>query len=208
MKNNIKVVVIESPYDTYQDSKEVRDLMGRVWKMKLDGYKLHYPYGIMPVSEIDFFANHVILCEEIQGELFPFAGSRSISTTQCKKSRIEFPVIEHLFQSISKEAEPLLQATKNWINNKEKKNEIIGYNSSWTMCPRVLESDHLKTLARDLSMAMYYYYYTSYNIPNIITAAASRFKVDRIQKEMGFEYVKDEFNNKLISIMFFMTIIS
>lgn len=192
MKRNIKVVVIESPYDSYQDSKEVRELMARVWKLKLDGYKSHYPYGIMPISDVDYFANHVVICEEVQGELMPFAASKSITTQKCREVGIDFPIFEHMFKGCEKTYAAHFEATQKWVARKEAKGENVGYNASWSMCPRVQLDPEIKLFAREVSMAMYYYYYSSNNIPNIITSASKQFKVDRIQKEMGFDYLANE----------------
>lgn len=192
MKKNIRVVVIESPYDTYQSSKEVRDIMARTWKLKLDGYKSHYPYGIMPISDVDYFANHVVICEEIQGELMPFAASKSITTDKCRELGIDFPIFEHMFKGCEKTYPKHFEATQKWVARKVSKGENVGYNASWSMCPRVMQDSELKLLAREVSMAMYYFYYNSNGIKNIITSASKQFKVDRIQTEMGFDFLKNE----------------
>lgn len=192
MKKNIRIVVIESPYDTYQHSKEVRDIMARTWKLKLDGYKSHYPYGIMPISDIDYFANHVIICEDIQGELMPFAASKSITTNKCRELGIDFPIFEHMFKGCETTYPKHFEATQKWVSKLVSKGENVGYNASWSMCPRVMLDSELKLLAREVSMAMYYFYYSSNGIKNIITSASKQFKVDRIQTEMGFNFLKYE----------------
>lgn len=190
MNRNIRVAIIDSPYDSFQNSKEVRDIMGRLWKLKLDGYKSHYPYGIMPISDVDYFANHIVICEEIQGELLPFASFKSITAARCKQVGIEFPIYDHMFRGCEVEAATHLKATKSWVADRVSEGRNVGYNASWTMCPRVLLDPELKLFMRELSTAMFYYYYTTNKIDNVIASASKTFKVNRLKEYMGFKYLE------------------
>ncbi len=192
MNRNIRVAIIDSPYDTYQDSKEVRDVMARLWKLKLDGYKSHYPYGIMPISDVDYFANHIVICEEIQGELLPFASFKSITASRCRQVGIEFPIFEHMFRGCEELAATHFQATEDWLKSMVESGRNVGYNASWTMCPRVQLDPELKLFMRDLSTAMFYFYYTSNNVDNVIASASQTFKVNRLKEYMGFKYLQSE----------------
>lgn len=192
MPRRYKTVVLEKPYDTYQDSKFVREMLARVWKLKFDGYRAYYPYGVMPVGEMDFFANHVLICEDYHGELIPLAASKSISTNVCQSLNIDFPIFEHVFKGCEEASKEHIKATRQWIDERTKRGENVGYNASWTISPAIKDEPETKRLMLELSMAMYYFYYTTQGIDHIITSASKTFKVDRIQKEMGFEYLKLE----------------
>lgn len=189
MSRTYKTVLLEKPYDTYQNSKFVRELLARVWKLKFDGYRAYYPYGVMPVGDMDFFANHVIICEDYHGELIPLAASKSISTNVCSSLKIDFPIFEHVFKGCEEASKDHIQATRQWINERTSRGENVGYNASWTISPSVKDEPEVRKLMLDLSMAMYYFYYTTQGIDHIITSASKTFKVDRIQKEMGFDYL-------------------
>lgn len=189
MNRNIRVAIVDSPYDSFQDSKEIRELMGRLWKLKLDGYKSHYPYGIMPISDVDYFANHIVICEEIQGELLPFASFKSITVARCRQVGIEFPIFDHMFRGCEREAATHYEATKEWVRSTIDSGRSVGYNASWTMCPRVSLDPELKLFMRELSTAMFYFYYTSQKVDNIIASASKTFKVNRLKEYMGFKYL-------------------
>lgn len=189
-RREIQIITIENPYDLFEYSEEVRQLLCEGWVMKLNGYKDHYPYGILPVGEADWFSNQTMICEVIDGKLKPFVGYKQVTSDHCKSMNKEFPIIPHLFAGQERESESYIEAIHSFVREKEKKDQLVGYNSGWTMARHAKEDKQLQEIARNLSMTMYYHYYTSYGIENVITAASAKFKVWRIQETMGFDYLK------------------
>lgn len=186
--SNYKVVFIESPYDYYEHSLEVRELMQSIFKLKLEGYKAYHEFGIMPVASDDFFCNHLVICQETSFGLIPKAAFKSMTNRMCDKYRVTFPIIEHNLKGVEAQYQEHIDEIKNWLSDKRDKQQTVGYNFGWTICPNVKDKAERKFLV-NFSMAVYYFYYNFYNVNHIITAAFKDFKVNKIQEEMGFKYL-------------------
>jgi len=197
-ENKFKIFVLETPYEYYENCAHTRDIVSDIFKIKLKGYKPSYPFGMMPIGALDFFSNHVLLTrEEVDGSFTPLMTFKSTKLSDCKKFSIPFPIIGHKFGDKKSMFKEHILAIESWLNSRDLLKEEVGYNSGWTMNNEVNNEKGLRRLIRDLSTYLYYFYYTSYNIPNIITSASSKFKVYRLQEEMGFSYLKDRSGNRL-----------
>ncbi len=190
MLRGYKFVVIESPYDHYEDCPSVRSFMGRLFQLKLAGYKSHYSYGIMPVSNVDFFANHIAFCRVTLDGLIPLGAFKSISVSRCTSVGIEFPLYEHVLGD--KTSARQKQAAKAWVNGKTQEQQEVAYNASWTMCPSLMHDDEQRKIVRDASVAMLHLYYKSYPIDWVIAAASKKYKVHQLKENLGFNYLVDE----------------
>ncbi len=187
-----QVIVMESPYENYEKSLEVRDLLKDVFKLKLDGYKAYHEFGIMPVGSDDFFSNHIIICQEKEdGELRPVAAFKSITNGVSNRFNISFPIIEHNLKGVEEDYQDHVTEVVSWLNDKQIKNEIVGYNFGWTISPFIKERSERDFLI-NFSTAMYFYYYNNYNINHVITAAFKDFGVHKIQERMGFSYFEKD----------------
>ena len=90
-KYKLRVVVLMNPYDSLVDP-EVQKLFSKIINFKIEGYLQEYPYGALPVDTYDFIANHVVLCQEKKGDLFPIMGLKFIEYNTCTMHKLQFPV--------------------------------------------------------------------------------------------------------------------
>mgnify|MGYP003639230762 FL=1 len=185
----LKIVVMEKPYNLIQSSASVREILPRIFKLKLDGYRPHYQYGVMPIDDTDFWGNHVLVCRETSDGLIPIMGFKSLTVQDAVKFKKEFALYTHSLNTPG--CEEHKKNTKSWIDKLSKTGDV-GYNHSWTMCPSVHLDKEVKKICYDLSRVLMYCYYRDYNIPHMVLACSKRFKVDQQMLDIGFEYLKNE----------------
>ncbi|MGE3608373.1 MAG: hypothetical protein AB7I27_02205 [Bacteriovoracaceae bacterium] len=191
----LQTFVIKCPYDTYRESEFTRTLMTDIFKLKFDGYRNHYPYGIMPISDYDFMANHICLTLENNGKYIPLFSYKSVTNEICKKFRVPFPVIGHKFGEYKENFTPWVNAILDWQRKLDQQNITYAYNASYTMNTQ-MDKD-LRDLTRELTYAYLYYHYATENIKHVINSTASNHKINQHEEEMGWVYLKDKDGNKL-----------
>lgn len=185
----LKVVVIERPYDTFTTSEFTKDFMANVFRLKFEGYCAKYPYGIMPVSDYDFMATHVCLAL-VQGDTYvPISAFKSITSEVCADFRVPFPVINHKFGMYKEKFQAYVKALEAWQRDLDEKNELYAYNASWTM-KSDLEKE-LRDLTREISLALFYFHYTTNRITHVINSTSANFNVNKHQEMMGLQYLRD-----------------
>lgn len=185
-----KIVVLENTYDLIQESKEARDFLSKIFKVKLDGYRPYYDYGILPLGETDFWGNHVALCVVEDGELNPVMAYKSVTTNDAKRMGKKFPLYEHVL--MGEHCKEHYLQSKNWVDSLVKRGENVGYNHSWTICPHYKKDVEIRRTAMELTKALMYRYYYDYNIPNMILACSKTFKVFKVMDFVGFDYLSNK----------------
>lgn len=181
-----QIVVIQNPYDEFESNNFVRTILSNTWGMKLKGYKRYFPYGVLPNDHLDFIANHIIVCKKKYSELIPVMGIKNITPSCCKEFRIDFPIYQHLFKGREKEFDQHISAVKDWVDSK--KEEEVAYSMGFTVDPDLEKNEKKELLS--FNWNLFYFYYTTYNIPNVIHGISKTFKLDEVQHEMGFKMLK------------------
>ena len=114
-------------------------------------------------------------------------GYKSVTNKTCEQFKVEFPLYKSMLMGDS--ATEHRELSKKWVNEKEKNDEIVAYQGSYTMSPNATKEARL--LAREACEVMMYYYYTTYNIPNMIFGCNAKFKVDAMVRPLGFKYLEN-----------------
>jgi hypothetical protein len=78
------------------------------------------------------------------------------------------------------------------VESAKERNLNIGYNSSWTINPIWRHQPELKSIAKELSIALFTSYYLSRKIDEILIGGVMKYKVDKIQAFLGFKYLENE----------------
>lgn len=184
-----KIVVIENAYDFYEVDEHVRKMLADLFALKIKSYKKYYPYGILPVSAVDFFCTHLILMKKCDNsdEYEIVSGFKSITNRRCEVFRSCFPVVDHMFGQSPQYKDHTIAINK-WIDENSKK--VIAYNASWTMKDDIAERfvrDEITTICA----SMMYYHYTGGNIDFIIASASAPYKVYLTKEKMGWKYFEN-----------------
>ncbi|MGK5085055.1 hypothetical protein WDW37_17335 [Bdellovibrionota bacterium FG-1] len=185
INRNLRVVVLDCPYDTIQN-EQTQGLFAKLAALKIAGYQAEYPYGALPLDTTDFIAVHLLLCEERSGNLLPLMGFKSVTAKRCAIHNIPFPAHGVLRGNDLPEYEKALDEI---ISTSRSKGQEIAYNSSLTVHPDARHDKQLRQLCTDMTVALFVKYYQEYKIPNVIAAATLRFKVQVVKEFAGFEYL-------------------
>jgi len=196
-KNRFQLVIIETPYDTYRELPFTRLLMTDLMKLKFDNYRAFYPYGIMPVGEYDFVGNHIILCEVDKNYNYtPLTAFKSVSLKQCQNFNLDFPFFDQVLKGDTEKLSEHIEAYEKWLRDASHKPGETCYNASWVVSLEI-KDPKIKEFLKQVSLAMGYYYFSSYHLKNIICGASSRYRVNKIKEKLGFKYLKDGSGNIL-----------
>jgi len=183
-EEKLRLLVLECPYDILHDGF-AREIFSKMILLKLEGYQMEYPYGIIPVDTTDFVGDHMILCQEWNGKLIPLMAQRTISLQRCQLHHLEFPLFHYTLTEQS-------QSHRRWIESRLaqaiKQSANITYDSSVTIHPHVRETPDLKNIAKELILAQHVFYHTQRNTTQTLALGVTQFKMDREFQKIGFEY--------------------
>ncbi|MGZ5279528.1 MAG: hypothetical protein ACXWC9_06280, partial [Pseudobdellovibrionaceae bacterium] len=92
---NLRFVVLKSPFQiwTQLENDTFKDLFHDMVRLKLQGYGLEYPRGVLPVDTSDFIATHLLVCKEEGSRLRPIMGFKTTSFADCEHHQIAFPAL-------------------------------------------------------------------------------------------------------------------
>ncbi len=193
--HGLKIVVLKRPYDTYRDSKEMRDLLSLVFKLKLDGYSKYYPYGILPISDVDFIADHILMCRYNGDMLVPVSGFKSIKYSECLKFKIPFPIAQHKFGQETGKFSNYISGINNWMESLSSLNIDFAYNLSWTIQPEIEKA--VRNTIRELTFALMYFHYNNEGIKNVINSTAALRGINAQEERMEMQYLRGGDGTKL-----------
>lgn len=190
--SKVKIVIVEKPYEIYQESLFAREFMSKLWKLKLDGYSKKHKYGVLPIGRDDWFSNHIVVCLEEADDLNPIMAFKSTTSDICVRFNDDFPIIPSFFKNKEGHYPDHILAIKSWIAERRVSGDHFAYNSSYTICPEIKFDSELLQVVRELTYATFYSYYTGYNISHVIATASAKFKMHLVKEKAGFDYIKLE----------------
>ena len=188
MKNEkLKIVVVESPYDTWTDPR-VGELLKNFIGVKLRGYGQEYPYGVLPVDGADLISTHLSLCREEEDQsLTPII---VIRWTSLKKSRLHytnFPGMSLLQQAAEPEHIKALEEVIEYVDTHDKDLIYIG---SLSIEPKERTSKERSAFLREILTAIFVHQHKVMGFPQMLAGGTCRFKIERWLESCGWEKLK------------------
>ncbi len=178
-----KLVVVDYPISLMHDPV-VASLMGKVFHIKYETYgQVHAP-GVIPVDKADFYATHLILCQESATGLTPIFAYRSVSWERCLEHRQEFPALSVVQQDGN---EVLTQEMKLIMDQYQDCPRAISWDSAWAQDPnvRVGKTAEQKEQLREITMAIGCLHHQAMDIPHMVTLGTLKVKTDVFFHLMG-----------------------
>ncbi len=186
---NVKIVVLESPYDSWHDSSVgnlLRDLMG----VKLRGYGRQYPYGVLPVDGADLISTHLAVCRvEDDGYLRPVMAIRWTSLKKCRLHFMSFPGMSLLQQAAVPEH---VSALERIIADLDKRDTDLFYSGALSIDPLCKTDKEQSLFLRELLTLMYVQYQKQSGFSELMAGGTVRFKIDSWLADIGHEPLHDE----------------
>lgn len=155
--------------------------------MKYEGYASTYDDKVLPMDQTDFFATHLILCEEVFDELIPVIAYKSISYERCLKHRVEFPPLTLMKTDgqleAAKAVENLLSSVKDPHN--------ISYEASCAqnLSYRNSKEEGLKEKIREFLTMMLVQHHREFGIPHMLICGIPRVGTDILLQKMGLSRI-------------------
>lgn len=179
---NLKIVVLESPYDSWNDpitGNLLKDLIG----VKLRGYSSEYPYGVLPVDGADLISTHICVCRiKDDGSFVPLMGFRWTSLKKCRLHYMNFPGLSLLQQA---NAPDHIAALEKIISEIDKRNSDLCYTGSLTIEPLERNTKERSIFFREMLTLMFVSYQKDTNFPEMMAGGTIRFKIEKWLSSTG-----------------------
>lgn len=184
--HRFKVVIIDYPV-LCLDDPFVSSLLGRTLKMKYEGYASTYDDSVLPMDQTDFFATHLILCEEVYDKLIPVIAYKSISYERCLKHKVEFPALALMKTDGQLEAAKAVENLLLSVGDPHK----ISYEASCAqnLSYRNSKEEGLKETIRELLTMMLVQHHHEFSIPHMLICGIPRVGTDLLLQKMGLSKI-------------------
>lgn len=184
MEKNLRIVVLESPYDSWNEvlvGNLLKDLIG----LKLRGYGCAYPYGVLPVDGADLISTHLAVCRvENDGYLKPLMAMRWTSLKKCRLHNYNFPGLSLLQQAKAPEH---IHALEKIITQLDIKNADLFYAGSLSIDPLEKTGKEQSIFFRELLTLIYVEYQKQNESSQLLAGGTIRFKMDIWLAAIGHE---------------------
>jgi len=183
MTNDYQIVVVDSFYDLMGDS-EVRHLFGKLAELRVGGYLMGYPYGVLPFSGLDLPAIQLLVCRRTPDGLEPVSGFKAVTLARCREFQADFPALD-VVSGVGNERH--LQAIVELIADADRKNASLCYIGSWTIHPDLRGNAEAAKFFRDTTTLFIVKLLKEYGFDRLVTFAALKFKVEKYHQWVGMK---------------------
>jgi hypothetical protein len=188
-----RVIIIRNPYDCLDDDF-TQNIFIKTINMKLHGFRRHFNYGVLPISNFDFFADHVIICDYQNDTPTPIMAFRSLPLKRCSQFASKNPLIMELekFDGTEQHIESINQL----IAHYNQQGVDVSYDGSVTRFPDITMPAADKKLLHELFKYLVYQNQVQQR-QVVLTGAILKAKMDVILKDIHFQALKDNLGNEL-----------
>jgi hypothetical protein len=183
MTNEYQIVVVDSFYDLMGDP-EVRHLFGKLAELRIGGYLMGYPYGVLPFSGLDLPAIQLLVCRKTPEGLEPVSGFKAVTLARCREFQADFPALDVVSGAGN---EKHMQAILDLIADSDRKGESLCYIGSWTIHPELRKDGEAAKFFRDTTTLFIVKLLKEYGFDQLVTFAALKFKVEKYHQWVGMK---------------------
>lgn len=187
VRGPIEIVVLESPYATFQEP-ETQEYLMHVLALKIRSYQDVYAPGVLPVDTYDFISTHYIVGERVQGKFKPLMVYRTTLLEDCPKHRIAFPGV---FVLRGSGAEHHVRYLEQKLSLWEKKGERVSYASGWTIAPELRADRPFREFLKEIMAMMMVQHKIEDRIDHMVGCGAPGVHTDEYFQSIGFELMTE-----------------
>jgi hypothetical protein len=183
MNPNLRIVVIESPYDTLSDPL-ARDLFSKMLQLKIAGYRMVYPYGVLPADTSDFIATHQLICREVKDSYEVLMGVKYITLKKSQTHNLPFPGLTLLRAA---RAELHEKALEQLLVSYRETPEKVSYGGSWAIGAEARSNPVLQKVLKDLFAVTLVRHEMEIGTSERFCAGATKVKTHEYFQNLGYE---------------------
>lgn len=186
--NNLKIVVLECPYDTW-NVPPTQEIFGKMVSMKIGGYQQRHPYGVLPVDTTDFISTHILICEGPGNDLKVLTGYKMISLERCRIHNVQFPMAA-IFDAAKA---PIHKAAALAIIEDCEANKIpLLYTGSWTFHSSIIGNREFVRELHPVFEAMYYFAFKDCGFKQIMCGCVPSMRTNTLFEKWGHYRVQKD----------------
>lgn len=179
--------VLECPYYGMSDSEYWSKLQD-IFLFKRDTYRTFYNKPIFSFGgEIDFCADHIVICEVVGDKLIPVAGSKVVTLERCREFSQKFPVVTNLRESGANELANLIEVD---MMNSSLPAGRVAYHGSWTMDLKYQDQREKREQIKELHTAACINYFMEKGLKSVFGFGVPKVKTDSYFYSWGYERIK------------------
>ena len=182
MLENLKIVMLESPYTTLIDNPLAKDLFAQMAELKIKGYKEMYQHGVLPLDATDFVGTHLLVCQEGKEGLRVVMGYKSTNLSVCDQFSLPFSIYEIVKNHGSI---PCREEFEYFLSRCRQNKQEVSYDTSWTIDPKVRGDKELQGVLKDLTCALLVHHHLDYGIKYWLTFGICKYKTDLYFEKIG-----------------------
>lgn len=180
--SSCRIVQLENPYEQWSDPL-VRELFEKTTTLKFEGYKRKYPNGVIPTDASTWFGDHFLVCQESSG-LQPIMGFQRTSLERYRKHYRPFSPLAMCEES--GDARHIAEMKK-LVSHFDTRPDKLSYTGSFTIDPELRTDRKLVEELLQFMVVLHYLFHQEEGEGHeIITGAATRFKIDASLMPYGF----------------------
>ena len=181
--SSFRFVLLRYPYANWEN-KEMRDMFGKMIRLKLRGYISKHFNGVLPFDTSDFLADHLLVCKETDEGLEPFMGYRSMPLSRADFHQIPFGAMTLCQMSHGPEHEHAVLQIMNEVraNGKE-----LYYDSAYTIDPKIKNDPVVSPHLKNLILAKHVLHHENLGSREVIAGGNMRFKMERLYHFWGYD---------------------
>lgn len=184
----LKMVLIDYPIYALNDPI-CTNLLCKSWYMKAEGYRYTYNDSVIPMDKSDFFASHIILCEDKNDELIPIVSCKSLTLDRCLKYNFEFPILSLMKSDGHQSCVDKINQIISTISDPH----LISYDSAWAqnLNYRFNKDPEFKTMLSEIMMLIIVAHHKEFNIPHMITNGVVKVKTNQFFLKAGLKELNE-----------------
>jgi hypothetical protein len=186
--DQLQIVVMDCAYNSFSNPL-TQKLFGKYISLKLDGFLKEYGHGVLPLGSYDFIGTVVMVCEKKGEEMEPITCFKSSTLERARYFSLPLEINSLFHSSAEKQHQKFVESL---IRRVEQENKSLGYVSSWTMSSTWGKGTPLRKLALQITNSSLVNLYIDSKIDEALSAGILKFKIDDVQRFLGFNQIQFE----------------
>ena len=180
-KQNLRIVVIDCPIENW-NHRVVKETFHKMVDLKLSGFRSRMPSNYLPVDASDYIGTHMLVCEEVCGNLTPLTGFKGISADRCLHYGQQFTG-RTCISSVQSEIHK--SVLNQYIDDALAPGYRLSYIGSYAVAPNTPK--RIKAELLRLIFQLIAFYQVNFKLTRLLAIGSTRSRTNITLRKLGFE---------------------
>lgn len=181
MNSNYKIVVLKDIWKNLE-SDIIKEMLHPLFLTKKIGYSSRHGKNMLPIGVEDFFADHVLVCKNINEQYIPTCIFKIITSSNMTIYNIQHPVISMLDGLVDREFQISLQSEIKKIHDS---GNITSYSGGFTINRELVNSKEEIESLKEIYCGLHTLIHQDRNIHTLYGYGVMRLKTEQMFNQWG-----------------------